>query len=188
MYFIIKCDGVKMNMLDLCSGLGGAADGFEKAGFNTVTLDIEGKFNPDIVMDVTKFIDFASHYNDFDVIWASPPCTEFTKSSLPWYNKENIIPDMTIFSSCIKIIQKIKPTFWILENVQGARKFFKPFIGTPIKYGSRYLWGNLPICDIDISKCYGKYKMSPGPGRSAARSKIPIELSYPLAMAMKREI
>ena len=77
-----------MICFDLCSGVGGASDGFKKADFSVVTLDINSCFNPDIVMDITKFAEYVvDTFYKIDVVWFSPPCDEFTLSDLPWHKE-----------------------------------------------------------------------------------------------------
>jgi site-specific DNA-cytosine methylase len=72
-----------MNILDLYCGLGGWAIGFLEKGHDVMGYDIvdfsqqyPGKF---VHADLLTFNDFP----DADVIVASPPCTDFSKSSFP---------------------------------------------------------------------------------------------------------
>jgi hypothetical protein len=173
----------KQKMLDLCCGLKGASREFKKAGWDVLTVDIDPKFNPDIVADVNDL-----HLEGrFDLIWASPRCDEFTKYYLPesWVcnGGTHKLPDMRLFLNCYRIIRYLNPRWWIIENVIGAKGFFSLVIGDPVKYGSRYLWGEFPLMDPDRKKCYGKWKLSPTKDRPAIRSEIPAELSKALCQA-----
>lgn len=68
-------------LLDLCCGLKGVSREFEKLGWNCTTVDINPKFNPDIIIDINDLhLEPPGH---FDVIWASPVCIDYTKYSLP---------------------------------------------------------------------------------------------------------
>lgn len=69
-----------MLMLDLCCGLGGASKAMKERGWDVITVDIDPEFNPTIVADLRTF-----HYSGPrpDLVWASPPCTEFSKYSMP---------------------------------------------------------------------------------------------------------
>lgn len=123
-----------MQVLDLFSGLGGWSKAFKDRGHNVVTVDNNPKFKPDIckdIMDLTKmdFIDY-----DFDIILASPPCTEFSKSMMPdsWNKNRTVTPNTKLVEKTIKLINEINPRYWIIENVRGAVPFFKPILGKPV--------------------------------------------------------
>jgi hypothetical protein len=174
-----------VRFLDLCSGSGSVSDVFRLKGFEVYTCDPH--FETDYRMTVQDLVKENIGY--FDVIWGSPPCDEFALWGMPWYKEKRVIPDLTILMACLKIISKIKPKFWIIENVKGAKQFINPILGKPNKYGSRYLWGNMPMFDCDRSKCYGKEKI-PGHCKNTKylRSIIPREITINLAAACKREI
>jgi len=168
----------KLVVLDLFSGLGGWSKAFKDRGHQVITVDNNPEFNPDICKDIMKLTrkDFDEY--SFDIILASPPCTEFTKSNMPdsWNKNRTVNPDTLLLQKTLKILYWIKPRWWIIENVSGARPFFYPLLGEPVKkVGSRYLWGKFPICDVkDI---YGKEKLPKTDDRPALRSLIPYELS-----------
>jgi SAM-dependent methyltransferase len=171
-----------MKFLDLCCGKKGASGEFKKAGWDVVTVDINPKFNPDIVADINDL-----HLEgDFDFVWASPVCTGYTKRSLPASWKCNggkhTEPDMRLFLNCYRIIRYLKPRWWVIENVIGAKGYFSLVLGDYAKHvGSRYLWGEFPI--FDTSAKFGKWKLSPTEDRAEIRSEIPTGLSRALCMA-----
>jgi hypothetical protein len=179
-----------MKVLDLFSGLGGWSQPFKDRGHKVVTVDNDSKFKPDYCVDVltlTKKDVMAMGY--FDVILASPPCTEFSKDNMPdsWNKNRTVNPNTLLLQKTLKIIWWIKPKYWIIENVSGSRPYFYPFLGSPMKkVGSRYLWGNFPICDV--KDVYGKWKISPGPDRPALRSLIPKELSFAICKAIENHL
>lgn len=168
----------KLVVLDLFSGLGGWSKVFKDRGHQVVTIDNDEKYNPDICIDVMKLKkkDFDGY--NFDIVLASPPCTEFSKSNMPdsWNKNRSVDPNTILLQKTLKILYWVDPKWWIIENVAGSRPFFYPFIGKPVKkVGSRYLWGKFPI--FDCKDVYGKWKLSPGEDRPALRSLIPYELS-----------
>lgn len=173
-----------MKVLDLFSGLGGFSQAFKDRGHDVVTIDNNTEFEPDILADIlTMDINLLCSY---DVILASPPCTEFSKSSMPdsWNKNITVNPDTKLTERTIEIIEKIKPKYWIIENVQGARKYFKPILGDyKKKVGSRYLWGEFPI--FDCKPVYGKWKLPPSKNRPALRSLIPYEMSLTICKSME---
>lgn len=170
-----------MKVLDLFSGLGGFSKAFKDNGHQVITIDNNADFKPDICMDIMelKKKDIISY--DFDIVLASPPCTEFSKSSMPdsWNSKRSVNPDTLLLQKAIKIIYWVDPKYWIIENVSGARPYFYPFLGKPRKkVGSRYLWGNFPV--FDCRPKYGKWLLPKTDDRASIRSLIPYELSCSL--------
>ena len=125
-------------MYDLCCGLKGASVAFAERGWKVVTLDNDPKFSPDIVADIRTW-----HYNGPDnpgFIWASPPCLEFSRESMPW-TRRGVVPDMSIVESCKRIIDEAAPRYWIIENVRGAKQYFMELLGRPAKSSGRFICG-----------------------------------------------
>jgi hypothetical protein len=173
---------VGLSLLDLCCGKKGASNDFKENGWDVVTVDINPKFNPDVIADVNNLhID-----GSFDLIWASMPCTDYTKRSLPasWRcnGGKHQEPDTRPFLNCLRIIRYLGPRWWVIENVRGAVPYFRPILGEPTKtVGSRILWGNFPL--FDTSPKYGKWKLSPTADRAEIRSEIPKGLTRALRLA-----
>ena len=172
-------------MLDLFAGLGGASKAMQAAGWTVIRVDNDPQFNPDICADITIF-----HYSGPkpDLVWASPPCTEFSRYSIPSSWKCNAggkkIPDMTLTLAAKRVIEEIDPEWWIVENVRGAKPFYEPVFGPVVKRcGSRYLWGIMPICDP--APGYGKWKMPPSKDRAALRAIIPIQISRAICQGIE---
>ncbi len=171
-----------MLMLDLCSGLGGASKAMKERGWDVITVDVNPEFSPDIVADITTF-----HYTgpQPDLVWASPPCTEFSKTTMPAFfpcnRKCPPKPDTIVMEHSLRIIREIRPRWWVIENVRGAIPYFEPILGPyRKKSGSRYLWGNFPI--FDCPPGYGKRN---GWKTAAERSVIPYPLSKALCLSIE---
>lgn len=178
-----------MLVLDLFSGLGGWNKSFKDRGHKVVTVDIKEEFKPDICIDIMKLrkTDFNGH--DFDIILASPPCADFSKSMMPgsWNKNKTVNPDIRLTEKTIELIGELNPYYWIIENVQGARKYFFPIMGKyKKKVGSRYLWGDFPL--FDCKPVYGKEKLGPSKDRAALRSMIPYNLSLAVCVACENEL
>jgi len=181
-------------IIDLCSGLGGFSEAFLNRSWKVIRIDNDPQFKDipyTIIYDVQDDGIFDILPDHADVIVASPPCTEFTKASLPRTWKCNIKnppnPDTSLLKSILQIIERINPTFYCIENVRGAVKYFNPILGNPRKHvGSRYLWGNFP--DFECPHVYGKWRLPPSKDRPALRSKIPFELSLALCLACEHAL
>ena len=177
-----------MLFLDLFSGLKGASHSAIVRGWDVITVDINPKFNPSILADINNW-----HWNGCHVkiLWASPPCDEFTLYSLPqsWKchkGKPKKIPDISLIIKVKELIEEINPDYYIIENVIGAVPFIDPIFGHYKKHvGSRYLWGEFPI--FDTSHKYGKWKLSPGENRKSIRAEIPKSLSKALVLAAEQQ-
>jgi hypothetical protein len=167
-------------MLDLCCGLKGASAAMKERGWKVITLDIDPDFHPDIVADVREW----SWDGDRpDLIWASPPCNEFSREYFVW-SRTNTPPDLSIYNACKRIICQADPKWWIIENVRGA----VPFFGRPTAiYYPYYLWGRFPyLGKIDLSN--RRHKESLPSCAKAERAQIPYALSRAVAVAIESSI
>jgi len=130
----------KLVVLDLFSGLGGWSKAFKDRGHKVITVDNNPKFNPTICKDIMKLKQKDVNGYTFDIVLASPPCTEFTKDSMPssWNSSRKVNPNTLLLQKTLKIIYWVDPKYWIIENVSGARPYFYSFLGKPVKkVGSR---------------------------------------------------
>jgi hypothetical protein len=133
------------------------------------------------------------HHTDFpraDFIVASPPCTEFTRASLPrsWAaarKPADIEGACRLFRRAFEIVKIVRPQFgFIVENVRGAQKFCGP---AREHMGSRYLWGSYPPFQPvgERKELYGKWRLPPRADRAVVRSLIPYPISYGLGIRLK---
>jgi site-specific DNA-cytosine methylase len=193
--------------IDLCSGLGGASEAFlQHSEWNIIRID-----NSDLDgicedtpytfdYDVKEWMDWIWHieemiaYADTVVVWASPPCLEFSQgfsSPASIANREGreFNPDMSIFESCLAIIEHLQPDFWIVENVRGALPHFQPIIGKfKQQIHSFYLWGNYPYIDVDPYRVHTKASVdttSSNPLRANIKGKVPFHVSQSLLEAVE---
>lgn len=176
-----------LKMLDLFSGLGGASEAMIVRGWNVIRIDNVTKFKPDIVADLIHF----RPKGNYDLIWASPPCTDFARWAMPESFGPRRIPHLDLFKASIEIIQQLKPRFWIIENVRGSRMWVKELLGVPTQVIGPYnFWSNLNIPKLkrEEYKGKGKWKLPPSPDRPALRSKIPYGLSNHIANLVEKEI
>ena len=107
-----------MKLLDLyCCG-GGAGYGYEKAGYDVTGIDIEpqpkhrGKI---IIADAIEYL--KAHFQEYDVIHASPPCQKYSMSSMQFRKAGKEYADL-IEITRKELIKTGKP--YIIENVPGA--------------------------------------------------------------------
>jgi len=191
-----------MRILDLCSGLGGASEAFVLAGWEVLRIEnnplLEGVEHT-FIIDIFKFEEWLIENLDAiakpDVIWASPPCRDFSTAYAapgPTASRAGVVfkPDMSILLCCMRIIDLLKPTWWVVENVNGAQRHFHPVIGEYAqKLGPFLLWGNYPR----INSCQGWANIkkqdawSTNPLRPNIRAYVPIEISQGLLNAIANQ-
>ena len=175
-------------MLDLFSGLGGASKPFRDRGWDVVTIDIDPRFSPDLLADVSKLsvqdVFRATGGRPVDFFWASPPCVEFARESMPWC-RTGKTPSMDLVLATIALAQSVKPRWFALENVRGAVAHVTPILGHPTyTSGGIRLWGFLPSGPLPKVITRKEHFSSK---RRAERALIPYELGWALAQNAERE-
>ena len=174
-----------MLVVDLFSGTGAATKAFKDRGHKVITVDIDPKLRPDIVADIRHF-PLRNLKPDF--VWASPPCTEFSRRDQRGLFPNEPHPDLglQLVAAACDAIAGLDPTYWCIENVRGA----KPYLGRPTKkVKAWYLWGRFP--PFDAFTTFQKHRL-PGGGKksgwrqASARSRTPFAISLALCMAFER--
>jgi hypothetical protein len=133
--------------IDLFCGLGGWAEGFLAEGYDVVGFDIERRPYPGQLVLQDALTLHGSQFKDAVVIVASPPCQAYSYRAMPWKRAKALPPpDNTLFEACFRIQQEASEAAgryvpMVVENVRGAVKWVGPANG---KFGSYYLWGDVP--------------------------------------------
>ena len=103
-------------LLDLFCCEGGAAVGYDRAGFEVVGVDLEPRFAKRYPFEFRQgdAIEFVKeHGHEFDVVHASPPCQRYSITNAARHE----YPDL-IGPTRDALIATGKP--WVIENVVGA--------------------------------------------------------------------
>lgn len=106
-----------MKTLELFAGTQSFSKGIKRLSKDneTVTLDLLDKFNPSIHIDILDW-DYKEYpVGYFDIIWCSPPCTEYSIAKT--VGKRNLDLADTLVRKCFEIIDYFQPKTWIVENV-----------------------------------------------------------------------
>ena len=189
-------------ILDLCSGLGGASEAFLQAGLTVIRIEAnpELQYIPKTMqLDVLEWEDWMSPVladgSEVDVIWASPPCREFSRgfnAPGPVAERAGVVyhPNMDIVKACFDIINHIQPKHWCIENVGGAVPYFQELLGECSQIVHPfYLWGNFPQI-IMANSLFPKSSCtswSTDPLRANKRAYIPFELSFAFMETLQRQ-
>lgn len=117
-----------MKVIDLFAGVGGLSLGFLQAGFEIVYANeydksIANSFkknHPNTIVDYTDIRDinfekvFRPFENKVDVVMGGPPCQGFSqKGKRSGVNDERNF----LFQQFVKVVEIVKPEFFVLENV-----------------------------------------------------------------------
>jgi hypothetical protein len=162
-------------MLDLFSGLGGANQAMRDHGWRVISVELKERFKPTVVADVRHL---PLQPFPVDLLWASVPCTEYARESMPWCRK-GIEPDHSLYLATRQVIAEWAPRFWAIENVRGAARYW----GRPsYRFGPVYIWTNLPMLGrVKV----GGYKERLSGSRSDLRSLTPYQVSEAIAAAVE---
>jgi site-specific DNA-cytosine methylase len=102
-----------MKLLELFSGTGSVGKVAKALGWEVVSLDLK---NADIQIDILDW-DFESFpVGVFDFVWASPPCTEYSRAKTTGVRK--IEEANKIVLKTIDIIKYLQPKYYVIENPQ----------------------------------------------------------------------
>lgn len=112
--------GGRPRLLDLFAGAGGAGEGYRRAGFDVVGIDIEAHHNYKpgwlIVMDAMAALRDTAMLSTFDVVHASPPCQGYSTMSA--------MPNAKEYPKLIAEVRELLEAWggnYVIENVMGAR-------------------------------------------------------------------
>ena len=177
-----------MIIWDLCSGLGGWTQSFNKHVYRFDNADLVQHVPNTFQEDVQEWRKWILKYPKPDVIVASPPCLEFSNgynAPRPKAKREGkeFISDLSILKACKEIIEHQKPKWWIIENVAGASKDFTQELGMPPRQiiGPMLLCGYFPYLPIQNAEMKKVEDWNIGdPLRANQRAMIPLQVSQAL--------
>lgn len=203
-------------ILELFSGTGSFTKEATKRGHYTFDVDMNPRFNPDWATDIDNLniTDLPIEFQTPDVVWASPPCTQYSHA------KRTGVRDLVGANKTVRktllLIHQLNPKIWILENPQTGllkdQDFMRllPFNDVSYcKYGYPYrkqtrIWNSLktwapkPTCKKDCGFVIdGRHIASAGNGRKkytdrpvplTQKYSIPPELCEELVIACENQV
>lgn len=102
-------------MLDLFSGAGGAAEGYYRAGFDVVGIDMVPQPNYPFTFIQGDALDVSLWPEGIAVIHASPPCQAHSTQTADKTKHVDLIPQT-------RELLRASGLPYVIENVEGARK------------------------------------------------------------------
>ena len=171
----------------ICSGTGSVERALRSLGYEVYSCDLDAKWGADFVCDASELLSRLRAEGwkpgDFEVIWASPPCTEYSISKT--VGARDLKSADRTARACVRCIEWLNPKAWYLENPASgllkARKFMQPLqsflhVCSYCRYGTPYrkntaIWTNQPV---ELKSCNNgsqcRYKKTFGRHRVAAQS------------------
>ena len=145
-----------VKVLELFSGTHSVGKVAKEKGWEVVSLDLN---NADINIDILEWNYMIYDSNEFDIIWASPPCDTFSMMRRSWIGRknskfgDNIITNelldndmiengLPIVYKVLEIIEYFDPKLYFIENPSTGK--MKEYIGLPfydVTYCKYSNWG-----------------------------------------------
>lgn len=192
-----------MRMLELFSGSGNMAAAFREAGYKTLTVDLNEA--ADLQADIRQLtpemiVERLGGYPD--VIWASPPCTQFSVASIGkhWKNQKPPAEGVELLSHSLRLIMQLQPRLWYIENPMGMMRTLPIMENLPrrtltfCQYGDKAMkptdvWTNAPL--FYPRRCQngaGCHEAAPRGSRSGTQGKKGAKDRGTLPMQLCREV
>jgi len=171
-----------MKILNLFAGIGGNRvlwDGHAVTAIENdpqVALIYSKRFPKDELIVADAYDYLVNHFEEYDVIWASPPCQTHSKLTRLRVGRRYLgkksdtvkLPDLKLYS-LILFLQESFRGDWVVENVMS---YYKPLIPPTAIVGRHFIWSNKLISSVKF------------PGREyanrvediASMKQIPLEL------------
>ena len=144
-------------VLNLYAGIGGNRKRWTDVDVTAVEWDgdkadvYRDHFPADTVVEADAHEYLKDHYDEFDFIWASPPCP--THSQIRYIDagedKQNdpVYPDMKLYEE-ILFLKGYCDCEYVVENVNG---WYDPLV-EPLERQRHYFWSNFFIPSIELEK------------------------------------
>lgn len=163
-----------MRVLNLYAGIGGNRHLWPST-WKITAVEIDEKvaqeyarrYPEDVVIvgDAHEYLE--AHYQEFELIWSSPPCPTHSKVAR-WTRHKKRFPDMTLYEEIIFLKHFFKGHY-VVENVIP---FYEPLIAPNYQISRHTFWTNLDVSgDFHIetfknSKGVNSHKTATTAGRS----------------------
>lgn len=156
-----------MKILNLYCGIGGNAKSFQghevtAVEYNPQIAAIYKEHFPDHTVIVGDAVDYLiNHFNEFDMIWASPPCPTHSRvrkslaikkrsDGSTFVQNKPVLPDMTLYGIII-FLQHYFNGIYVVENVLP---YYDPLLPA-YKIGRHLFWSNVDLSNIKVEKVKG---------------------------------
>jgi DNA (cytosine-5)-methyltransferase 1 len=145
-------------VLNLYAGIGGNRRGWGNdydvtaVEYDPLIAEVYAENFPNdtvIVGDALQYL--LDHYQDFDFIWASPPCPTHSQYrfnvGVRAKGYDPVIPEMTSLYGIVTFLEYHFDGGWAVENV---KPYYEPLITPTAKVGRHLVWSSFPIENLKI--------------------------------------
>jgi site-specific DNA-cytosine methylase len=153
-----------MRTLEIFAGTQSFSKAVLRGGGEPYTVDLLSKFQPTIIVNIMEWDYTIYPVGFFDAIWASPPCTEYSKAKTRGVRHLDMADDLV--RRAWKIIDYFQPRVWFIENVgtgllvqrmETIRPGLTPYFVDYCAYGKPYrkrtaIWSNV---ELNLRCCGG---------------------------------
>jgi hypothetical protein len=134
-----------MRILELFSGSGSVGKVFTQRGWDVVSLDCDVKTGATIKTDILAWDHTVFPVGHFDVVWASPCCTQYSCARRGAKTPRNLDLADSLVRRSLEIIEYFQPLIWFIENPETGLLKTRPFMSglpfTDVDYCSFSDWG-----------------------------------------------
>ena len=115
--------------LFLCSGTGSVGEPFRRHGWEVIDVDWDGRYGAEVQCDILTW-DYKNAFPQayFDVIWASPDCTQYSIARTTARTPRNFAKADALVQKCREIIDYFEPGVWFIENPDTGYLKSRPFM------------------------------------------------------------
>lgn len=146
-----------MKILNLYAGIGGNRKKWE--GHEVTAVEMEPKIakvyqddNPNDIVIIGDAMEYLKKYrNNFDFIWASPPCQKHGRMMKATRHDVADFIDLQLYQIIIFLTHFYKG-HWVVENV---KPYYEPLIKPTKILGRHYFWSNFEISDFEMPNFKG---------------------------------
>ena len=116
-----------MRVLELFAGTRSVGKVCHAMGFEVLSVDIDDRHHPDLVMDIRDFDETQYPCDHFQFIWASPPCEAYSRARSNARVERDELMRQTdeLVSKTRKIIRYFDGASWCIENPATSRLWMR---------------------------------------------------------------
>ena len=145
-------------LLDLYSGAGGAARGYQQAGFHVTGVDIkpQSRYAGDVFIQADALEYLAEHGREYDAIHASPPCQGYSRMLCVTggTTKPKLIAET-------RGVLQVTGRPYVIENVEMAKDDMQNWVllcgtGFGLRVRRHRLFETAPLLPVLVPPCHCK--------------------------------
>jgi hypothetical protein len=192
-------------LLELYSGTGSMGKAFKQLGWDVVSVDLRADFKPDICCNVLDFDVGMLGGKPVDVVWASPPCTQYSCARTRAKTARDLVGSDKLVQKVLDLAVDLNATYLIENPHSGLLKTRAVVADCPMeildycKYDALYrkrtsIWTNTgwsparALCKYDCNVSSGSRDNSRAQRASDGERRFSLEELYSIPETLCNEI